>query len=88
MREQSSGQGNNAGGSSYPITSFSFGSNHVSGSETADESIISLADSSSNFDEHAGDDFDEVGTADEPDDNYAVSFCLFLFKPAIAGTNL
>ncbi|KAJ1358682.1 hypothetical protein KIN20_017168 [Parelaphostrongylus tenuis] len=33
-------------------------------SDTADQSVISLADSASNFDEHVGEDFDEVETID------------------------
>lgn len=37
-------------------------------SETADQSVISLADSASNFDEHVGDDYDEVEAVD-PEDN-------------------
>ncbi|PIO59215.1 hypothetical protein TELCIR_19328, partial [Teladorsagia circumcincta] len=33
-------------------------------SDTADQSVISLADSASNFDEHVGDEFDEVETVE------------------------
>ncbi|CAD6195121.1 unnamed protein product [Caenorhabditis auriculariae] len=37
-------------------------------SETADQSIISLADSASNFDEHVGEEFDEVEVPDTDSD--------------------
>lgn len=33
-------------------------------SDTADQSVISLADSASNFDDHVGDEFDEVETVE------------------------
>uniref|UniRef100_A0A183FNR2 TraB domain containing n=1 Tax=Heligmosomoides polygyrus TaxID=6339 RepID=A0A183FNR2_HELPZ len=52
--------------------------------DTADQSVISLADSASNFDDHVGDEFDEVETV-EAEDRCAsvkelfsrVQFCIF-----------
>ncbi|KAK6055885.1 hypothetical protein COOONC_06609 [Cooperia oncophora] len=40
-------------------------------SDTADQSVISLADSASNFDEHVGDEFDEVETVETGDSETA-----------------
>ncbi|KJH49219.1 TraB family protein [Dictyocaulus viviparus] len=40
----------------------------VGASDTADQSVISLADSASNFDEHVGEEFDEVETAGNGND--------------------
>ena len=50
-------------------------------SETADQSIISLADSASNFDEHVSEDYDEVEAVDseETDNQVNIIYCLQVY---------
>lgn len=52
-------------------------------SEAADQSIISVADSASNFDEHVGDDFDEVDAVDPDDVDNSVSPSFYLISSCV-----
>ncbi|KAL6739155.1 hypothetical protein Aduo_012640 [Ancylostoma duodenale] len=51
------------------VVTSSAGSYNKGASDTADQSVISLADSASNFGDHVGDEFDEVETV-ESDNNH------------------
>ncbi|KAK6747456.1 hypothetical protein RB195_000574 [Necator americanus] len=61
------------------VVTSSAGSYNRGASDTADQSVISLADSASNFGDHVGDEFDEVETI-ESENNHSVDLQSRIFN--------